>query len=158
MKPHALLATICLAWFIPFQANAMIEITQHPIDQVVSLNGTVTLEITASTTAPPVTYQWYGKGALLPDQTNRTLVLQNVTLDQAGEYYVVVNDADLQPVQSNPANVTVDPMFVKLTEDPVVTESAKSEHASWWDPDQFTRITDTSNRRVSIARPRNAPS
>ena len=37
MKPSILLVTDRLAWLIPFQATAMIEITQHPTDQVVSV-------------------------------------------------------------------------------------------------------------------------
>jgi hypothetical protein len=114
---------------------AEVTITQHPTDQVVSLNAHVTLEVTASSTAPPITYQWYGKGALLPDQTSRTLVLNNIQLDQAGEYYVVVNDADNQPVQSNPATVTVDPTFVKITEGPLVTDVEPTEDSTWWDYD-----------------------
>ncbi|MCL4177363.1 MAG: immunoglobulin domain-containing protein [Verrucomicrobia bacterium] len=135
MKPFTFLATICLAWLDLFQANALTEISQHPADQVVSLNGTVTLEVTASTTAPPVTYQWHGQDTLLLDQTNRTLVLQNVTLDQAGEYYVVVNDADNQPVQSNPASVTVDPTFTRVTAGDIVTDQEGSVTGTWGDYD-----------------------
>jgi hypothetical protein len=106
--------------------HAVVTRVQHPTDQVVSLNGTATLEVTASTTAPPLTYQWYGKGAPLPDQTSRTLVLDNIQLDQAGEYYVVVNDADNQPVESNPATVTVDPTFTKVTAGDIVTDQEGS--------------------------------
>jgi hypothetical protein len=61
-------AVVALALLNAFQASALVTITQHPTDQVVSLNAHVTNSVTASSTAPPITYQWYGKGALLPDQ------------------------------------------------------------------------------------------
>ncbi len=127
------LAAAALAAFT--EINAEVTITQHPTDQVVSLGAHVILEVTSSSTAPPITNQWYGKGALLPDQTNRTLVLNNIQLDHAGEYYVVVNDAQNQPVQSNPATVTVDPTFVKITEGRLVTDIEPTETCTWWDPD-----------------------
>jgi hypothetical protein len=114
---------------------AEVTITQHPTDQVVSLNAHVTLAVTASSPAPPITFQWYGKGALLPDQTSRTLALNNIQLDQAGQYYVVVNDAHNQPVQSNPATVAVDPTFVKITEGPLATDVEPTEDSTWWDYD-----------------------
>jgi hypothetical protein len=114
---------------------AEVTITQHPTDQVVSLNAHVTNTVTASSTAPPITYQWYGKGALLPDQTSRTLVLNNIQLDQAGEYYVVLNDADNQPVQSNAATVTVDPTCTKVTAGDIVTDQEGSGTGTWGDYD-----------------------
>lgn len=126
---------VALALFNTFPANALVNITQSPTGQVVSLNAHVTLEVTATSTAPPMTYQWYGNDALLPDQTSRTLVLNNIQLDQAGEYYVVVNDADNQPAQSNPAAVNVDPTFEKITEGPLVTDVEPTEHSTWWDFD-----------------------
>jgi enediyne biosynthesis protein E4 len=114
---------------------AEVTITRHPTDQVVSLNAHVTNSVTASSTAPPIAYQWYGKGVLLPEQTSRTLVLNNIQLDQAGEYYVVVNDAHNQPAQSNPATVTVDPTFIKITEGAIVTDREPSLSSTWWDYD-----------------------
>jgi enediyne biosynthesis protein E4 len=126
----ALLSTATLPHLL-----AEVTITQHPADQIVSLNAHVTLAVIASSTAPPITYQWYGKGALLPDQTSRTLVLNNIQLDQAGQYYVAVNDADNQPVQSNPATVTVDRTFVKITEGAIVTDIEPSHGSVWWDYD-----------------------
>lgn len=115
--------------------HAEVTLSRQPTNQVVSLNAPVTLGVTASSTAPPITYQWYGKGALLPDQTNRTLVLNNIQLTQAGEYYVVVSDAENQSVQSNPATVTVDPTFVKITEGAIVTDREPSFSSTWWDYD-----------------------
>jgi enediyne biosynthesis protein E4 len=135
MRTTIRLALAAAALAAPIQLHAEVQITQHPTDQVVSLGAHVTLEVTASSTAPPITYQWYGKGALLPDQTSRTLVLNNIQLDQAGEYYVVVNDADNQPVESNPATVTVDPTFTKVAAGDIVTDQEGSVTGTWGDYD-----------------------
>ena len=48
------LAAAALAALI--QLHAEVQITQHPTDQVVSLGAHVTLTVTASSTAPPITY------------------------------------------------------------------------------------------------------
>ncbi len=135
MKTKLPAAIVALALLNAFQASALVTITRHPADQVASLGAHVTLEVTASSTAPPITYQWYGRGSLLPGQTSRTLVLNNIQLDQAGDYYVDVNDAENQPVQSNPATVTVDPTFIKITEGALVTDVEMSTGAVWWDAD-----------------------
>ena len=57
--------------------NALVTLTRQPNNQVVSLGAHVTNTVTATSTAPPLTYQWYGQGALLPEQTGRTLVLKS---------------------------------------------------------------------------------
>jgi len=135
MKTIVPVAIVALALSNPFQASALVTIAQHPPPQVVSLKAHVTLEVTASSTAPPITCQWYGKGALLPDQTGRTLVLNDIQIEQAGEYYVVVGDADSQPVQSNLATVTVDPRFVKITEGDIANDREPSYSSTWLDYD-----------------------
>ena len=134
MKTRALLfATILTSLAALTHLNAL-TIT-GPTNQVVSLGANVTLAVTATSTNPPITYQWWGKGALLPDQTNRTCVLTNVQLDQAGEYYVVVSDATPESVQSDTATVNVDSTFIKIIEGPIVTELDASQGARWWDYD-----------------------
>jgi hypothetical protein len=133
MKTHFLAAALWIA--AVYQLPGQITISVHPTSQVVSLGAHVTNTVTAFTTVPPITYQWYGQGTLLPDQTNRTLVLKSVSVDQAGEYYVVVKDDAHQPVQSNPATLTVDPTFQKLTEGPVVEDVEETETSVWWDFD-----------------------
>jgi hypothetical protein len=136
MKPRIHLAAAALMSLAALtELNAVVTITRQPINQWVSLGANVTLAVTATSTAPPITFQWWGKGVLLPHQTNGTCVLTNLQLDQAGGYYVVVGDADNQPVQSDTANITVDPTFIKITEGPIVTEMATSQGARWWDPD-----------------------
>jgi hypothetical protein len=86
------------------------------------------------------------------------LVLNNIQLDQAGDYYVVVNDAQNQPVQSNPATVTVDPTFTKVTEGDIVTDQEGSVTGTWgdYDGDGFLDLyvanSSSSNVRNSLYR------
>ncbi|MCL4177240.1 MAG: hypothetical protein KJ072_05795 [Verrucomicrobia bacterium] len=44
--------------------------TRTLIALVFALNLAVLDQVTATTTAPPLTYQWYGKGLPLSGQTN----------------------------------------------------------------------------------------
>jgi len=134
MKTRILLASAVIVLAARTEVSAL-EIPRPPTNQCVSLGANVTLAVTATSTAPPITYQWWGKGAVLPDETNRTCVLTNIQLAQAGEYYVVVSDADNQPVQSAPATVTVDPTFMKITEGAIVTDREPSYSSTWWDCD-----------------------
>lgn len=135
MKTQVLLVAVGIGLAALTNLNATVTIGRHPTNQVVSLNGTVSLGVTASSTAGPLRYQWCGQGVLLPDQTNRTLVLKSVQPAQAGDYYIVVNDTDSQPVQSNPATITVDPTFEKITTGSLVEDVETSETSTWWDYD-----------------------
>ena len=60
----------------------------QPLSQSALPGTNVTFSVTLQA-APPVTYQWRFNGAPLPGATNRTLVLSDVTADQAGYYSVV---------------------------------------------------------------------
>ncbi len=42
-----------------------------------------------ATGAQPITYQWYFEGALLQDETNQTLTIENLSAGNAGRYSVV---------------------------------------------------------------------
>ena len=53
-----------------------------------------------------VTYQWQHDGTDLTDQTNRTLILQDVTLSDAGSYSVIARNARAE-VSSRPARLVV---------------------------------------------------
>jgi len=73
----------------------------------------VTLTAIASGTAP-FSYQWRFKGEDIVGATNRTLVLRPVQLSDAGEYSVVVRNAEGE--QTSPtALLIVDPTFTKVT-------------------------------------------
>jgi hypothetical protein len=133
MKTRIYLAACLISLAAQTNLNAVMTITRHPTNQWVSLGAHVTNDVVATTTAPPLTYQWYGLGALLPDATNRVLILTNIQLAQAGEYYVVVNDTNNVPLESNHATISVDPTFVKITSGAIVTDVEPTEDSTWLD-------------------------
>jgi len=62
-------------------------------------------EVTAQSHAP-VTYQWYFNGDPIPWATSNRLVIDSVSFDEAGEYFVVVNNF-VGPTTSQPATLRV---------------------------------------------------
>ena len=159
MKTELLAASLAVILLNPFTATAEVTITRQPTNQWVSLGAHATNQVTATTTAPPLSYEWWAKGALLPDQTNRTCILTNIQLSQAGDYYVVVSDADLQPVQSDTATITVDPTFIKITAGRLLTDVEPTETATWWDynnddfPDVYVHIGAPRPRAIAVSLP-----
>jgi enediyne biosynthesis protein E4 len=93
-----------------------------------SLNGSVTLSIRG----PKL--QWQFEGVDLPGQTNRNLVLTNLTAEQAGRYSVLVDNGTT--VVTNFTYLTVDPTFTKITEGSPVTDLGCSWGAAWGDYDE----------------------
>ena len=66
-------------------------ITLQPQSRTVSLDETVTLSVSAKGTAP-LTYQWRFNDVELDGETNASLVLNDITVADAGEYQVVVRN------------------------------------------------------------------
>jgi sugar lactone lactonase YvrE len=66
-------------------------ITAQPQPQVALLGSNATFNVIAGGTGT-LFYQWYFGGVLLPDQTNTTLVLSNVSSNSAGYYQVVITN------------------------------------------------------------------
>lgn len=138
MKSRTLLAaTTGLSLAVLTELNATIIITRQLADQRVSVGAHVTNQVTVSSTAPPITFEWRGPSSrLLTGETNRTsvtleLVLPSIQANQAGGYYVVLSDTDNVPVQSATATITVDPTFIKITEGPLVTTVDRNHNATW---------------------------
>jgi hypothetical protein len=67
------------------------QITGQPQDQSVRVGSNVTFTVTA-TGSSPLTYQWYFNGASLSTATNSSLLLNGVSLNQAGSYSVSVSN------------------------------------------------------------------
>ena len=101
--------------------SAQPTITKQPVDQSVSLGANVTNQVTAAGAAP-LAYQWRFNDAPLTPGTNRSLVLTNIQLAQAGKYAVVVSDASGSSVTSRMAVIDVDPAFTKITTGPIATD------------------------------------
>ena len=95
-------------------------INTQPANTTVSLGATAQFRVLATSTNPPITYQWWFKEAALdavanPSAAKNLLSLTNVTLADAGPYFVVVSDTSGLAATSQVATLTVDPTFVKIT-------------------------------------------
>lgn len=77
----------------------------QPVSEPSYVGGSVTLSVSA-TSALPVTNQWYFGSTPLAGQTNATLILTDLQLTNAGNYSVVVGNAN-GTTNSIAANVTV---------------------------------------------------
>lgn len=67
-------------------------ITAHPQSAVVAAGGSIVLSVTA-TGNPAPSYQWFRNGQELPEETDRTLGLDDITAAAAGAYTVRVSNA-----------------------------------------------------------------
>ena len=67
------------------------EITSQPQSKLASPGGKVEFAVVATGSAP-LTYQWYQNNTLLSGKTSSTLAINNVLVDDAGEYKVSVGN------------------------------------------------------------------
>jgi hypothetical protein len=66
-------------------------ISQQPSNQVVNFGGTATFSVNVAN-QPPLTYQWHLNCGDLVGETNSTLVVSNVGLDDIGHYIVTIQN------------------------------------------------------------------
>ena len=85
--------------------NVPPAIIQEPAAQAASPSAIVTFSCMAESLLP-LTNQWYKDGTPLPNQTNATLVLNNVRTNDAGAYSVVIGNS-AGTTNSVAANLTV---------------------------------------------------
>ncbi len=85
-------------------------ILSHPASQTAIVGGSVTLSVSVSGTAPFI-YQWMRDGAVISGASGSSLVLNNLTLSDAGGYTVVVTNA-IGSVTSNAAVIGVNSLPV----------------------------------------------
>ena len=86
----------------------------HPQDQQLYVGEDLNLRVAAAGT-PPLSYLWRFNGVNIPGGTNATLLVSNVTTNEAGEYFVIVaNPAGV--ALSQKAFVTVNPApFIRVS-------------------------------------------
>src|SRR5439155_330757 len=77
----------------------------QPQSQTVTVGADVTFSVGAEGTAP-LNYQWRLEGSPLTGETNASLLLSNVQLNQAGNYSVVVGNS-VNSISSSNAHLTV---------------------------------------------------
>ncbi|MCW5550661.1 MAG: VCBS repeat-containing protein [Verrucomicrobiae bacterium] len=84
----------------------------YPMDTNASLGATVSFRVYATSTNPPITYQWLHEGTNVPGATSQNLVLTNLTVAHAGGYMAMVSNASGDFTNSRTAMLTVDPTFI----------------------------------------------
>lgn len=68
------------------------RITAQPMDQAVFTGSTAVFSVSATTTNPPLSFQWQFNGMNLLQATNDTLIISNAQIANIGEYRVLVSD------------------------------------------------------------------
>jgi hypothetical protein len=105
-------------------------ITSPPQGKSVSIGANVSMQVSATGTAP-ITYQWQLNTLDLPGRTNRILTLTNVLISFAGEYRARAANS-FGSVTSQVAVLDVDPVFTKMAA-PVLNLAGGSSGISWVD-------------------------
>jgi len=95
-------ATVWLNGWVPQLAP---NILSNPASQTVAGGGTATFTVVATGISDP-TYQWQENGTNIDGQTGSTLVINNVSANNAGSYSVIVSNA-AGVVTSSAATLTV---------------------------------------------------
>src|SRR5262245_39786055 len=127
-----LVGGIVLAAFA--DAPAQPKIINQPTNQSVSLGATVQFLVSATSTNPPMLFQWQFASTNLPTATNASLSLTNIQLINAGDYIAVLTDGS-GSVTSRLAHLEVDPAFIKITTDAIVTNLFTCLGPAWGDYD-----------------------
>ena len=90
--------------------NQIVRITAQPSNQAVNEGVDVQLNVTATGTGP-LSYQWHFNSQPISGATSASLSLNDVTVDDDGNYYCVVTNAGSSATSST-ANVDVAPTVV----------------------------------------------
>ncbi|MEE2729843.1 MAG: immunoglobulin domain-containing protein [Pseudomonadota bacterium] len=95
----------CRSFTLTVTAGQSLSINSQPSNQMVNEGVDVTLSVAASGSGS-LSYQWYFDGSALSGATAATLLLDDVTVADAGEYYVVVSNGS-GSATSNAATLSV---------------------------------------------------
>src|ERR1051326_4492154 len=132
MQPRILISLTLIV--ISVKSNAQPIITRQPVDQSVSLGASAKFQISATSTNPPILFQWQCAGTNVPTATKSSLTLTNILMINAGDYEAVVTDGS-GSVTSRVAHLDVDPAFTKITAGSIVTDSGNALGCAWGDYD-----------------------
>ena len=107
-------------------------ITKQPTNASVSLGASATFQVSATSTSPPIRYQWRFASADLAGQTKSTLNLTNIHVINTGDYDAVLTDGS-GSATSRVAHLEVDPTFTKITAGRIVNDGGYSFGCAWGD-------------------------
>jgi endonuclease/exonuclease/phosphatase family metal-dependent hydrolase len=107
-------------------------ITTQPVSVTVTEGANATFGAVASGTSP-FTYQWVFNGTLIPDATNASLLLTNVSVSQSGAYRLTVSNP-IGTTNSDAAVLTVNPVVLRTAASgfTLVHYNVKGNFASDW--------------------------
>lgn len=133
------LLLLSVAGWSALNAPAQAVFTIQPAPQSVSLGANTTFTAVVIG-APPFVFQWLKDGAELAgstttDAATAKLELTDVQLVHAAKYQVRATDANGRSTVSEPAVLTVDPTFTKITKSAIVEDVDKSVGCAWGDID-----------------------
>ena len=107
-------ATSAVAPLVVYPALIPPSITAQPVSRILSAGESVVMSVQA-TGSSPLSYQWKFGTGILAGETNRTLVLTNVTTAKAGTYSVIVaNGAGSATSQNATLAVSATPRTVRI--------------------------------------------
>jgi uncharacterized repeat protein (TIGR01451 family) len=92
-------------------ANVPPQIDQQPTNQIVSPGQSVTFSVSASGTQP-FGYQWSFNGTNIANATNSTIMVNNVSSADAGNYSVVISNSSGSVTSSAAILTVLDPLIV----------------------------------------------
>src|SRR5437762_6751390 len=101
-------------------AQAQPVITKQPTNRSVSLGASARFQVSATSTNPPILFQWRFATTNLSAATKSSLTLTNIQIPNAGDYDAVLTDGS-GSVTSRLAHLEVDPTFTKITTGSIVT-------------------------------------
>ncbi|MBM3834650.1 MAG: hypothetical protein FJ403_15530 [Verrucomicrobia bacterium] len=130
MKCNPLAAPILLSALVNVVGQP--KLAKQPVDQSVSLGATIQLQVVATSTGPPIRYQWRFGVMAITGQTNAILTLTNIQSSSAGDYDAMLTDSS-GSVTSRVAHLEVDATFAKITTGDIVTDVASHLSSAWGD-------------------------
>ncbi|MBU6170509.1 MAG: immunoglobulin domain-containing protein [Verrucomicrobia bacterium] len=101
----------------PITSRAAKLIVTFPLADL-SINENTSPVLSVSVTGTGLKYQWFKDGTPLRGQTNSTLTLKDITVDQAGTYSVEVTDANGNKFTSQSSKVSVNAVLPVITTQP----------------------------------------
>ena len=80
------------------------QVTAQPVDQTVPIGANAVLKVQA---VDADSYQWLRNGVAIEGQTNDTLIIEQVSVEDAGSYACDVSQAGGEPVPTRAASLSI---------------------------------------------------